>query len=210
LSPRARETLALADFIACEDTRVTGKLLSLIGIEKPLVRLDEHASESKLQAVETRIRTGEVCALVSDAGTPLLSDPGAAIVDRLLEAGIGVDSVPGPSASVMALALSGFYAQRFAFLGFLPRRPGPLTAEFAAFADSTSPIVFFESPARLTRTLTAAAGALGGRRAAICREMTKLHQEVVRGRLEDLARIVRPWRGEITVVIEGKRRRNPA
>ena len=142
----------------------------------------------------------------SDAGTPGVSDPGPVLVDLAYERGVVVDAIPGPSAALTALMLSGFFAQKFAFLGFLSKKQGAIKGELAPFADSTTTIVFFESGNRLEKTLATAVEALGERRLAICREMTKAHQEVIRGRLSELAKESRTFKGECTVVLEGKRK----
>ncbi len=168
--------------------------------------MDEHTPEGRLEALLERVAAGETVALVTDAGTPGLSDPGALLTDLAYERGLRVDAVPGPSAVANALALSGFFAQRFLFLGYLPRRAGAIKKELAPYGDSPLTIVLFEAPSRVQKTLFAAHEALGDRRAALCREMTKLHQEVVRGRLSELAGRDLVLKGEITLVIEGLRR----
>jgi 16S rRNA (cytidine1402-2'-O)-methyltransferase len=173
---------------------------------KPLVRLDEHSTSAKIRSLVERAAGGETVAVVSDAGTPGISDPGAMLVDAAYEAGVEVDSIPGASAVSNALALSGFFAQKFAFLGFLPRRASALREEFEPYADSTTTLVFFEAPARVGKSLQAALAALGDRRVAICREMTKIHQQVVRGRLSTISSTELSSKGEFTIVLEGKRR----
>ncbi|MBL1149795.1 MAG: 16S rRNA (cytidine(1402)-2'-O)-methyltransferase [Armatimonadetes bacterium] len=205
LSPRARETLTVADLVAAEDTRVASRLLAAVGIpKKSLVRLDEHAGPSAISRVVERAVKGETVAFVTDAGVPGVSDPGADLVQAAVEAGLAVECVPGPSAVTAALALSGFYAQQYVFLGYPPRRPGRLRAALEPLRDSTMTLVLFESPHRVAETLNVAAEVLGGRRFAVCREMTKAFEEVIRGRLgEDEPG--GPLKGEVTVVIEGRR-----
>jgi len=206
LSTRAIDALRVCDLVTAEDTRIASRLLSSLGLKKATIRIDEHASDSALKRVIGRAEAGETIVVTSDAGTPGISDPGAKLVDLAYEAGVTVDAIPGPSAVTNALALSGFFAQRYAFLGFLPRKKGGQLAEFEPYASSTYSLVFFESGARVGRTLSVALEALSDRRAAICREMTKLHQEVIRGRLSELAQDVPNLKGEVTVVIEGARR----
>lgn len=194
------------DLVTAEDTRAASRLLSFLGLKKTAIRIDEHAPEVALKKIIDRAKSGETIVVTSDAGTPGISDPGARLVDLAYEAGVAVDAIPGPSAVTNALALSGFFAQRYAFLGFLPRKKGGQLSEFEPFSSSTYTLVLFESGARIGRTLSAALEALGDRRAALCREMTKLHQEVIRGRLSQLAQDVPNLKGEVTVVIEGARR----
>ncbi|MEJ5171563.1 MAG: ribosomal RNA small subunit methyltransferase I [Fimbriimonadales bacterium] len=196
-----------ADLWIVEDTRVSGKLQSVLGVRCPMRVLNDHTPERTLQALLDQIADGARTVLLTDAGTPSVSDPGSALVDLCHEAGIEVDAIPGPSAPTLALALSGFFAQRYAFLGFLPRKPGPLRALFRPFADSPLTLVWFDSPHRFRKTLETLADEFQGRRYAVCREMTKAHQQVFRGRLPDLPteRDV-PAKGEFTLVLEGLRR----
>lgn len=207
LSPRAAEVLRTVEACLAEDTRVSGKLLSHLGIKVPLKVLNEHTTEAKVQGYADELAEGAVWGLVTDGGTPGISDPGAHLVDLCHERGVEVDAIPGPCAAVDALALSGFYAQRFAFLGFLPRKPGPIREVFEPFSDSPMTLVLFESPFRAEKLLEAAFSVLGPRRYAICRELTKLHQQVYRNRLPDVPSEKEvPAKGEFTIVIEGKRR----
>ncbi len=192
--------------MAAEDTRVTGRLLSLKGLKKPLARLDEHAPDAALEKIVDQIASGKVVVFASDAGTPAVSDPGARLVDLAYASGVEVDAIPGASAVTNALALSGFFAQRFAFLGFLPRKTGAQRAEFEAFRDSTYTLVIFESAERTPKMLESALAVLGDRRVAICREMTKMHQGVLRGRLSVVFAQATNLKGEVSVVIEGVRR----
>lgn len=208
LSPRAEEILRGADFWLVEDSRTSGKLAAILGIKKPMKRLDEHTGDPILQSYADEIESGKTAALVTDAGTPGISDPGARLVDLCLEQEIPVDSAPGASAVTTALSLSGFFAQRFAFLGFLGRKRGEIIKELSAFQDSTLTLVLFESPFRIVDLLEASAEALPGRRYAVCRELTKLHQQVYRNTLPNLpTEQEMPRKGEFTVVFEGKRRR---
>lgn len=205
-STRLRETLANAAVIAAEDTRTTAKLLRLLGIEtRPeLLALHDHNEHERAAELVERARTEDIV-LVSDAGTPTVSDPGFRVVQLAAEQGVDVTAIPGPSAVVTALAVSGLPTDRFAFEGFLPRKAGERDRFLASLADERRTLVFFEAPTRLAATLTALAAAFGADRpAAVCRELTKLHEEVRRGSLDELA----AWaaegvRGEIVVVVGG-------
>jgi 16S rRNA (cytidine1402-2'-O)-methyltransferase len=207
LSIRATEALQQCDFCIAEDTRVSAKLLQHVGVKKPLAVLNEHTQAGKIQQYLDRVAAGETAVVLSDGGTPCISDPGAIFVDLARERDIEVDAIPGPSAVTQALMLSGFFAQRFVFLGFLGRKPGDIRRDLEAYVDSTLTIVLFESPYRVEALCRVAAEALPGRRVAICRELTKLHQQVVVTTLEEFpTESVMPRLGEFTVVIEGKRR----
>jgi 16S rRNA (cytidine1402-2'-O)-methyltransferase len=209
LSPRAVEALSQADLWLVEDTRVSGKLQAHLGLKKPMRVLNDHTRPDQVERYIGEIAaTGATAAALTDGGTPVISDPGAALVDLALEQDLEVDAIPGPSAVPTALMLSGFYGQRFCFLGFLGRKPGDIRSELEPFADSPITLVLFESPHRIGKMLAVAAEVLGPRRFAICRELTKVHQQVVRGRLDDLAQIEHiPQKGEVSIVLEGKRRR---
>jgi 16S rRNA (cytidine1402-2'-O)-methyltransferase len=208
LSPRAREVLAGADIWFVEDSRVSGKLQQIVETKVKMLVVNEHTSEPKLaQYVEEIAANDWNAALISDAGTPGISDPGARLADLCYEAGIEIDAVPGPSAPVMLLSMSGFYAQRYAFLGYLPRKPGPMARELEPFIDSPYTLVLFESPFRIDDLLEVATKTLGNRRYVIGRELTKVHQQIVRMRLpERPSPSEMPRKGEFTVVIEGHRR----
>lgn len=206
LSSRAVQALSEADLWLVEDTRVSGKLQVHLGLRKPMRVLNEHTTDAKVIAYLDEIGD-RTAAILSDGGTPGISDPGARLVDLADEEGFEIDGIPGPSAVTTALMLSGFYAQRFAFLGFLPRRPGAIRAEFAPFADSPMTLVVFESPFRVAALLKLAGEVLGDRRFVACREMTKLHQQIIRGKLvSDEETWHFPTKGEYCLVIEGKRR----
>ncbi len=208
LSPRAREVLASADLVLSEDTRVSGRLLQEAGVKRPQAVLHDHTPPAKIVEFVDLVRSGQSLALLTDAGTPGISDPGAQLVDSLLEEGLAVEPIPGPSAVTAALSVSGFFAQRFAFLGFLPRKPGPAKEVLAPFAESSLTIVLFESPHRFTKTLQVCHEALGERRYAVCREMTKVHGQVWRSELPTLpVQAEVPAKGEFTLVIEGSRKR---
>ena len=205
VTERARRVLAEVDVIACEDTRRTRALLSHLGIPSPrLVSFFEGNEERRVPELLEALREGRSVALVTDAGMPAVSDPGFRLVAACAGEGIEVDAVPGPSAAVTALALSGLPTDRFAFEGFLPRRPGERRRRLEGLAAETRTVVLFESPRRLPSLLREAARALGDRRAAVARELTKAHQEVARGTLSELAeRFSEPPRGEVVVVVEG-------
>lgn len=207
LSARAIEALSSAETWLVEDTRVSGKLQSHLGLSKSMRVLNEHTSPRQIEAYASLLKGDTRAVLVTDGGTPVISDPGALLLDRCYEEGVAIDAVPGPSAVTDALMLSGFFAQRFAFLGFLPRKEGPLRAELRAFQDSPLTLVVFESPHRLVKFLTSAAEVLGNRRYAICRELTKVHQQVWRALLPRIPSEQEvPPKGEVSVVIEGKRK----
>ncbi|MGH6952960.1 MAG: 16S rRNA (cytidine(1402)-2'-O)-methyltransferase, partial [Alphaproteobacteria bacterium] len=173
---RAIDTLGAADLIACEDTRVTGKLLKAHGVETPMTPYHEHNAERARPAILERLMEGRHVALVSDAGTPLVSDPGYKLVRAAIEAGVEVTTVPGPSAVIAALVVSGLPTDRFLFAGFVPSREGARRRALAALAAVPATLVFFESGRRLARSLADMAEALGDRPAAIARELTKLHE----------------------------------
>ena len=196
---RVLDELAGADLVACEDTRHTRVLLDRHGITASLISLHEHNERQRSRELISRISAGEVVALVSDAGTPLVSDPGFALVRECLAAGVHVEVLPGPSAVTTALVASGLPAERWRFVGFLPRAKGELSA---LVADASETIVAFESPRRLASTLQLVAAAEPGRELAVCRELTKLHEEVRRGTAAQLAEhyTSTPARGEIVLV----------
>jgi 16S rRNA (cytidine1402-2'-O)-methyltransferase len=208
LSARARATLEGADVIAAEDTRHTLALLKAFGIAKPLVSLHGHNESQRVPQLLARLEAGETVALVSDAGTPLLSDPGFEMVQRAAQAGFAVETIPGPSAITAALAVAGLPAARFCFEGFLPARAPERRAALAGLAHEARTLVFFEAPHRIAATLSDMAAEFGAQRpAAVARELTKVHETTYRGTLGDLA--VRAAaegnfaRGEITLVVQG-------
>jgi 16S rRNA (cytidine1402-2'-O)-methyltransferase len=196
---RVLETLRDADVVACEDTRATRVLLNRHGITARLVSFHEHNERSRAPELVRRIGAGEVLALVSDAGTPLVSDPGFELVRECLAAGLAVEVLPGPSAVVTALVASGLPAERWRFVGFLPRARGELETLLAGAAET---LVAFESPRRLAATLELLAAGDPARPVAVCRELTKLHEDVRRGSAAELADHYRrsPARGEVVLV----------
>ena len=206
VSPRALRVLAEADLVACEDTRRTRKLLTYGGIRaRELVSYHEGNERRRARALVDRISGGAVVVLVSDAGMPGLSDPGYRLVRECVDAGHRIEVVPGPSAVVSALAVSGLPPGRFAFEGFLPRRPGDRVRRIHDIEADTRTLIFFESPHRLEDALKDLLEGLGDRPACIARELTKLHEEVHRGRLSELLAGVRkaPPRGEMVLVVGG-------
>ena len=210
LSERAREALAGADVIAAEDTRHTAALLKAAGIVKPLLSLHEHNESRRVPALLARLALGERVALVSDAGTPLLSDPGYDLVRAAAAAGFEVSVVPGPSAITAALAVAGLPTDRFCFEGFLPARERERRAALGALAHEPRTLVFFEAPHRIAAALEDMAVVLGAEReAVVARELTKAHETIYRGTLRELA--VRAAaeanfaRGELTLVVRGAR-----
>jgi 16S rRNA (cytidine1402-2'-O)-methyltransferase len=186
LSARAADTLRNADRILAEDTRITGKLLAHIGAKTPMSRYDDYSSDRDRNAIIARL-TDEAIALVSDAGTPLISDPGFKLVRAAREAGHSVTTIPGASAAIAALTLSGLPTDRFLFAGFLPAKAKARSDAIAEIAAVRATLVFYESGPRLADTLSALAEQLGPRDAAVAREITKLHEECVTGTLRELA-----------------------
>jgi len=208
LSPRAARVLSEADAIFCEDTRVTAKLSSRSNSSAPRISCPAPREGSRVPELLARLSRGETVALVSDAGMPSLSDPGERLVDAASAAGYVVEVVPGPSAPAAALAVSGLPAVPHFFAGFLPSRPGERRRALERLRDREETLVWFEAPHRLLGSLTDAAEVLGPRRACVARELTKLHEETVRGTLDELAEIFRgrgAGRGEVTMVVEGNR-----
>jgi len=208
LSTRARDALAAADLIAAEDTRRTAQLLHALGIEGRLISLHEHNEESRLQQLLTQLAAGKLIALVSDAGTPLLSDPGFALVRAAANAGFEVRAIPGASAVTAALSVAGLATDRFVFEGFLPAKGGPRRALLSRLSLEARTLVFFEAPHRLAATLADLAAAFGAERAAVvARELTKLHEQVYRGSLSELVALAQQdadiTRGECTLVVAG-------
>ncbi len=198
---RALKVLGEVDLIAAEDTRVTSRLLARHGIRRPMVSYRAPVERRQLPRLLAALDGGDV-ALVSDAGTPTLSDPGQALVDAAWEAGHRVVPVPGPSAITAALAAAGFPGPGFTFAGYLPRKPGELRRFFESLASAPHPTVAFESPHRVLRSLRALAEVLPERRVAVARELTKQHEEVLRGTAaEVLAELDGRERGEFTLVI---------
>lgn len=204
-SPRAVQTLKEADFIAAEDTRVTLKLLNHFSVKKPMVSYFEHNRRERGEQIVARMLAGESCALVTDAGMPAVSDPGEDLVALCHERGIRVCAVPGPAAFVTALALSGLPAGRFTFEGFLSVNKRSRKEHLASLAGEARTMIFYEAPHKMPATLRDLYAALGDRRIAIVREITKVHEEVLRTTLGQAAGAYADGglRGEIVLVIEG-------
>lgn len=200
-SPRVVETLRDADAVLCEDTRVTGKLLVHFGIRTPLERADENVLASRIPGILDRIAGGAHIAFVSDAGMPGVSDPGQRLVDAALDAGLPVEVIPGPSAVVCALVASGLPMERFFFEGFLPRKAGAQRERLSMLAAIPAALVIYESPRRVAATLRVIAEVMPARRVALVRELTKLHEEVLRGTAAELAEQTGEFKGECVLVI---------
>ena len=208
LSERAGRAIAEADLVACEDTRRTRKLLSHLGAHAPrLISFYDGNERRRIPELLGELHAGRDVALVSDAGMPGLSDPGYRLVAACVEAGIEVDVVPGPSAAISALVVSGLPTARFSFEGFLSRKAGERRTRLTELASDPRTLILFESPRRVAALIEDARELLGDRRAAVARELTKVHQEVLRGTLTELAARLAEHepRGEVVVVIEGAR-----
>jgi 16S rRNA (cytidine1402-2'-O)-methyltransferase len=201
---RVLNALGEVDTILAEDTRVTRKLLSRYRVDRPLERYDEFVAAKRTPEFVERLKSGETFALVSDAGTPGISDPGATLVDAALSADVPVEVLPGPSAIVTALVASGLPTQAFYFGGFLPRKEGERRRLLASLAPLDATLIFYESPRRTEDSLKTLAETFPARRGALARELTKLHEEVVRGTLPDLAREVEEretLKGEVVLLV---------
>ena len=208
LSPRAQQALRGADLIAAEDTRRTQQLLAAVGISRPLMSLHEHNESQRVPQLLARLAQGDNIALVSDAGTPLLSDPGFELVRAATRAGFAVHAIPGPSAITTALAAAGLPVQRFCFEGFLPARAGERRSALAALAHEERTLVFFEAPHRIRATLEDLGAEFGSdREAVVARELTKAHESIYRGTLAQLGALAAEdenfARGEITLIVAG-------
>ena len=208
-SPRAAEVLAAADIIACEDTRVTKKLLRLTGtsISGKIVAYHDHNGEKMRPYLIERISQGDHVALVSDAGTPLISDPGYKLVAACRGHGLRVTTTPGPSAAIAALTISGLPSDRFLFAGFVPTAQKAREKQFAELASLSATSIWFDTPSRLARSLSDMASVFGNRQACVAREITKLHEEALHGSLGGLAADLQakpPMKGEVVIVVAGR------
>jgi 16S rRNA (cytidine1402-2'-O)-methyltransferase len=206
LSPRARAAFESADLVACEDTRHTGRLLAHLGIKRPLVSLHEHNERQRLPRLLGELSEGKTIALASDAGTPLLSDPGFVLVREAAAAGARIEPIPGPAAPIAALVASGLPPYPFTFAGFPPPKTGKRRTYYRGWAGLGHTLILFESPHRLLASLADALEELGDRPAAVARELTKLHEEVLRGTLSTLLAELSgraSIKGELVVVIGG-------
>lgn len=205
ITRRAVETLEGVDVVACEDTRVTGRLLSHLGIKRPLVRLDDHTERRLAPQLCQRVEAGESVALVSDAGTPGISDPGYALIQHALSLHLDVIPVPGPSAVLAALCASGLPTHAFRFEGYLPVKSGPRRRRLEALAQDDATQIFFVPPHKLLRWLPDLRDVLGDRQACLAREITKKFEEFQRGRLSELEQAYhnREPRGEMVLLVAG-------
>lgn len=204
VSPRTREVLNEVDLIACEDTRVTGKLLSILGISKPLVSLREHNEVQASKEIVEKILKGTKVAYMSDAGYPCISDPGARLVKICLENEINVTTISGPNAALNALVASGLNSDHFYFHGFLDPKESVRLEELRELANRKETLIFYEAPHRIDKTLADLFTIFGDRKACIARELTKKHEEFIRGGLQELSEIdPETLRGEMVIVVEG-------
>ncbi len=204
---RALEVLASADAIACEDTRETHKLLTRHSIRVPMISYHDHSGQGRLLGLVERLKEGETIALVTDNGTPLVSDPGFTLVREALQNGIRVEPVPGPSASLAALVGSGIPCEKFIFEGYLPQKEGGRRKMLEALREEKRTMVFYESPHRIVKTLEAMAEIFGDRPACLAREITKKYEEFLRGNLKYILTETakRNKLGELVIIVEGLR-----
>ena len=210
ISKRAAETLASVDFIAAEDTRVSVKLLNHLDVKKPLVSYHEHNQRESGPKIVERLLAGESCALVTDAGSPAISDPGEGLVRLCAEAGVPVCAIPGPCAAITALSVSGLPTGRFAFEGFLPAQKKERRQRLEALAGEERTMIFYEAPHHLRQTLADLASAFGGaRKISLCRELTKLHEEIARMTLAEAVSHYAETepRGEYVLIVAGAEER---
>ena len=207
ITRRAIDVLKSVDLIAAEDTRHSAKLLQHYDIRTPLVSYHDHSDASDVEALMARLRSGSSIALISDAGTPMVSDPGYRLVAACQQEGLSVVPIPGPSAMTAALSAAGLPTDRFYFEGFLPAKSGQRNHRLKALRTIETTLIFFESPRRLSASLAAMCAELGDREAAICRELTKSHETIRRDRLSALSAFVESdpnqQRGEVVVLVEG-------
>lgn len=204
-SPRAEQTLRDVDFIAAEDTRVTMKLLTHFEIQRPMISYHEHNLRQRGEEILERINAGENCAIVTDAGMPCISDPGEDLVRLCAERGVEVVSVPSPTAAMTALAISGLPTKRFVFEGFLSVNKNQRATHLTELKPLTQTLIFYEAPHKLKQTLSDLMKFLGDRRISLCRELTKLHEEVIRGTVREMIEryeLEEP-RGEYVLIVEG-------
>ena len=203
-TPRAIEVLSSCDFIAAEDTRNSGQLMAHFKISKPFISCHEHNENEASAKIISLLKEGKKVCYMSDAGYPTVSDPGQKLVSHCLEEGIKVSVISGPSAAINALAISGLDTSHFYFEGFLPAKESEKSAELKDLASRKETIIFYESPHRILKTLTSMHKILGDRKATICRELTKAHEEVIRGSLKEFVSLNEAsLRGEMVIVVEG-------
>ena len=205
ITARALETLKAVNYVLAEDTRVTGKLLKNYGIEKRMVSFNDFNEEIKLGQVVSDLKAGNNVALVSDAGTPLISDPGFKLVRETIGAGVKVESIPGPSAVITALTVSGLPPDKFLFIGYIPKKDGKkrqLFSDLVLIKPQVGTVIFLESPHRIVKTLVSMTEIFGDIEVVICRELTKLHEEVIRDRVSGIISRLqnKPAKGELTIL----------
>lgn len=204
VSPRTIETLKEIDLVACEDTRVTGKFLTMLGISKPLVSLREHNEVSASNEIVAKILNGTKVAYMSDAGYPCISDPGSRLVKLALQNDINITAISGPNAALNALVASGLCEDHFYFHGFLDAKESVKLEDLRKLANREETLIFYEAPHRIQKTLSAMFTILGNRKACIARELTKKHEEYIRGSLEELSQIdPETLKGEMVIIVEG-------
>ena len=208
VSPRVKEVLNLVSFVACEDTRNTSKLLSLIGIKKPCISCHEHNEKSESEKIVNRIKNGEDVAYLSDAGYPCISDPGFILSKLCIENDIKVVPISGPNAALMALIASGLDTNHFMFYGFLDAKISKKETEIAGFLNFPYTILLYEAPHRINETLTSLYKILGNRKIVIARELTKLYEEFIRSDLKTLCEEKHEYKGELVLVLEGNSKTN--
>ena len=208
MSPRAVTTLQEVDLIAAEDTRNTAKLLNYFEIKTPQISFHEHNTMERIPLLVDKLLAGQNLAQVSDAGMPSISDPGQELVKACIEKQIPVVPLPGPNAALTALIASGITPQPFTFYGFLPRKNKDLKAELATLANERYTLIFYEAPHRIKKTLKLMLEILGNRSIALCRELTKKHEEINRGTIEDILSVIDDMKGEMVIVVEGNQEEN--
>lgn len=204
MTPRAIEVLQSVDVIACEDTRTSGQLLKFYGIHNRLIAYQKHNEESSSKGILNLLQQGQNVALISDAGYPLINDPGQSVVSLVSDEGFNVVPLSGPNAMLNALVASGLVAQPFIFIGFLPAKESACAKELRQYESYPMTMVFYEAPHRITKLLNTMLEILGDRKICIARELTKLHEEFLRGTVSELLEVADELRGEMVIVVEGK------
>jgi len=207
---RALATLKEVDFIAAEDTRHSLKLLNYYNISKPLISYWSEKEKIRAEQIIERLKAGQSCALISDAGTPGISDPGAVLIRMAIEEGISLIPVPGASALIAALSISGLSTEEFIFLGFLPSKPSERQKKLTELSFETRTIIFYEAPHRIIEALTDILHILGDRKAAVAKEITKLHEDISRGKISEILDVLNNMKiaGEFVIVLSGREARN--
>jgi 16S rRNA (cytidine1402-2'-O)-methyltransferase len=209
ITPRVQKVLTEVDFILAEDTRVSIKLLNHLGIKKRMISCHNFNEKSRLEVISQCSRDNQAAALISDAGTPLVSDPGNEIVGQAIELGMKIIPIPGPSAFLLALVVSGLSCERFVFEGFLPSKPTLQKERLEELSNERRTMVFYEAPHRLLKTLLSIEGAFGDRKICLARELTKLHEEIIRGNLAEIITDIKNRSskilGEYVLVVEGNK-----